>query len=101
MKDMRFGRPGPAGLMAEGRSEASRLALSLWSSEVEGLTLRSRDQGAGVWVVWFGEEGGERDEGPLLLLFGLCWGAESLKIWTVSVADETHSRVDAALKLML
>ena len=68
MKDMRFGRPGP-GLMAEGRSEDSRLALSLWSSDVDGLTLRSRDQGAWVWV-WFGEEGCESEDYPLLL--GLC-----------------------------
>lgn len=27
-------------------------------------------------------------------------GGASLKIWTVSVADETHRRVDVALKLM-
>ena len=97
MNDMRFGLLAPArggGLL----SDDSKLALSLWSSEVEGLTLRSRDQGA-VDVVWFGDEGGERDEEPLL--FGLCCGADSLKMCTVSVADETHNRVEAALKLML
>ena len=50
-------------------------------------------------MVWFGDEGGEREEEPLL--FGLCCGADSLKMCTVSVADETHNSVEAALKLML
>jgi hypothetical protein len=98
MNDMRFGLPAPALGGGLGLSDESKLALSLWSSDVEGLTLRSRDQGAED-VVWFGDEGGEREEEPLL--FGLCCGAESLKMWTVSVADDTHNKVDAALKLML
>jgi hypothetical protein len=96
MNDMRFGLPAPA--LGGGLSDDSKLALSLWSSDVEGLTLRSRDQGADD-VVWFGDEGGEREEDPLL--FGLCCGADSLKMCTVSVADETHNNVEAALKLML
>lgn len=68
MKDIKFGRPAPG--LRGGRSDDSRLALSLWSSDVEGLTLRSLDQGA-VDVGWFGEAGGEREEDPLLW-FGLC-----------------------------
>lgn len=98
MNDMRFGLFAPALGGGLGLSDDSKLALSLGSSDVEGLTLRSRDQGAED-VVWFGDEGGEREEDPLLL--GLCCGADNLKMCTVSVADETHNRVEAALKLML
>ncbi len=46
-----------------------------------------------------GEEGGEAACIPLLSCV-LVLGGASLKTWTVSVADETQSKVDVALKVM-
>lgn len=46
-----------------------------------------------------GDEGGEMGRGALPLL-GLEPGGASLKMWTVSVADETQRRVEVALKEM-
>ena len=68
---------------------------SLGSEEREGLTLRSLRSSVG-------EVGGE----DVMLLAAAVFpaplvdGGASLKICTVSVAELTHSNVDAALKLM-
>jgi hypothetical protein len=82
---------------------------SSWASDGVGLSLRSlvdesNDEPRGrccgaaglSCVVVAGDVGGEDDEPER---HGACW-LESLKTWTVSVADETASREDVALKDM-
>jgi len=97
--DMKFG--GRVGLLLlgreEGLSELSRLALEDWSSDVEGETLRSRPLRTDV-EIWLGDEGGEED---WPFEEGFEEGAASLKMWIVSVAEETQRSVLAALKDML
>ena len=95
--DMKFGLPPPG--VRLGRVEGSSLAdRSGWDSDVEGETLRSREDQEG-FEGWLGEDGGEAWWLPLA--FGFWDGAESLNTCTVSVTEETQRRVDAALKLML
>ena len=96
MNDMKPGWRGCRALEAVEESP-SKFAVSLGSSEVEELMLRARlDLGD-----CSGEEGGEA--ACMLLpscVLVLVLGGASLKTWTVSVADETQSRVDVALKVM-
>jgi hypothetical protein len=92
-------KPGCRGWRASGIEAGSpSKVLSLWSSEVEGLTLRSR---AEENLFSSGEEGGEEARAELLFPFEVpVLGAASLKTCTVSVAEETHRSVEVALKLM-
>lgn len=78
----------------EGREEGFSAESSVvwFSEEVEGLVLRSRDQFGDVDVCCGEEDDGEEEVGA---------GGASLKMCTVSVAEETQRRVEAALKLML
>jgi hypothetical protein len=81
----------------DGGSATSRVALSDCSSELDGLMLRSRR--LAFVILWLtGDEGGE---GCKLPFEGFWAAAASLKIWIVSVAEETQRSVLAALKLML
>ncbi len=94
MKDMKPGWRGCRALVVV-EGSPSKFALSLGSSEVEELMLRARP----VFGDCRGDEGGETACVPLPSCVLLLGGA-SLKTCTVSVADETQSRVDVALKVM-